>query len=60
MIARNIAPGLQRRFAFENRKTHDSQALLDLQHQAVESQFTNKMYQISASDIDPEMLHIAQ
>lgn len=60
MIARNIAPGLQRRFAFENRKTHDSQLFSELQRQAIDAQFTNKMYQISASDIDPEMLHVAQ
>ena len=60
MIARNIAPGLQRRFAFENRKTHDSQLFSDLQRQAIDAQFTNKIYQISASDIDPEMLHVAQ
>lgn len=60
MIARNIAPGLQRRFAFENRKTHDSQLFSELQRQAIDAQFTNKMYQISASDIDVDILHLAQ
>ena len=60
MIARNIAPGLQRRFAFENRKTHDSQLFSELQRQAIDAQFTNKMYQISASDIDADMIHLAQ
>lgn len=59
MIARNIAPGLQRRFAFENRKVHDTALFSQLQQEAISKQFTNKMYQIFASDIDTEVLHIA-
>ena len=60
MIARNIAPGLQRKFAFESWKSHDAQAFFDLQKLAISKQFTDKTYQISASDLDPQMIALAQ
>ena len=60
MIARNIAPGLQRHFAFEDRNIYDEAQFTELEQEAIKAQFANKMYQISASDIDVELLNIAQ
>ena len=60
MIARNIAPGLQRHFAFEDRKIYDESQFTELEQEAIKAQFANKMYQISASDIDADLLKIAQ
>lgn len=59
MFARNIAPGLKRHFAFENRSFVPSDLLKVLKAEAREKIF-NKKYNVIASDIDPQVLDIAR
>ncbi len=59
MFARNIAPGLKRHFAFENRSFVPSDLLKALKAEAREKIF-NKKYNVIASDIDPDVLQIAR
>lgn len=55
MIAKNIAPWLQRKFAFEDRVWYPRQFLVDEKATAKGRQ-VHKEHQIYASDIDPEMI----
>lgn len=59
MLARNIAPWLQRKFAFEKRSFIPSDLLKNLKKEARE-QIYNKKYNIIASDIDETVLEIAK
>ena len=60
MIARNIAPGLTKTFAFEAWDDVDLKELEEEKDAAVKAQFSRKMYQIYCSDKDPRMLPIAK
>lgn len=58
MIARNIAPGKSRKFdwmRFRDTRLDIWEGLLE----SAKNQEFSKQYPISASDIDPEMIHIA-
>lgn len=59
MIARNIAPGLKRRFAFEDLLLVDWETCENERALARKKRFEWE-YDIRASDIDPEMIEIAQ
>lgn len=59
MLARNIAPGLKRRFAFEKRSFVPSDLFTKLKKEAQEKVF-HKNYNVIASDIDEEILEIAK
>lgn len=59
LIAKNIAPGLDRKFAFEERTWYDDYHLIDVQQEAVDKQM-HKDYHIIASDIDPAMIEVAK
>jgi putative N6-adenine-specific DNA methylase len=59
MLARNIAPGLKRRFAFEKWSFVPSDLLHTLKKEAQEKVF-HKNYNVIASDIDAEILEIAK
>ncbi len=67
LIAKNIAPGSFRHFAFESRNRYDKSILADLKKNLLtpsewnhQTSFVNKEHTIIASDIDPEMIAIAQ
>lgn len=60
MMARNIAPWLQRHFRIEDLPFHDSQILETVQEEARAKSYPSGSYQILAQDIDPEMIRIAQ
>ena len=60
MLARNIAPGLQRHFAFEQWKVIDSKLLTSIKDEAKNKQYSTKIYQIYASDTDAQVLDIAR
>jgi len=59
MIARNIAPGLLRRFSFEQMPIFKTEDLAKLKEEAREKQY-DKHYKIIASDIDERMTNIAK
>lgn len=59
MIARNIAPWLKRRFAFEDLKLVDWETCENERALARSKRFEWE-YDIQASDIDPEMIEIAK
>jgi putative N6-adenine-specific DNA methylase len=59
MFARNIAPGLQRKFAFENWDFLGKTLFPALRKDAASKIFSKK-YNIIASDIDPEMIELAK
>lgn len=59
MIAQNIAPGLKRRFAFEWLRLVDYNTVEDERAVAKKDRFDGE-YKIYASDIDPEMIRIAE
>jgi len=59
LIARNVAPGMGRTFAFENRDFVDT-SLLQREIEHAKSHIFPTTYQIHASDIDPKMIEIAQ
>ena len=59
MIAKNIAPGLHRKFAFEDRSRYKPSYLVDAKATAKWVQ-VHKSHTIIASDIDPEMIEKAK
>lgn len=59
MIARNIAPGLNRRFAFEDLELVDSE-IIQNEIESAKSKSFQWEYKVFASDIDPEMIEIAK
>lgn len=59
LIAKNIAPWLHRSFAFEQWSWYDNRHLKLAKEQAL-SQKIDKTHRIFASDIDAEMIEIAQ
>lgn len=59
MFARNIAPGLQRKFAFENWDFINKTLFPALRKDAASKIFSKK-YNVIASDIDPEMIELAK
>ena len=59
MIARNIAPWLKRRFAFEDLQLIDWETSENERALARKKRFEGE-YKIHASDIDPEMIEIAK
>ena len=60
MIARNIAPGLLRTYAFERFVNYDKNVFLNLLDAAKTKSYPDKSFAIFGSDIDPEMLNKAQ
>jgi len=59
MIARNIAPWLQRYFAFEHFPIYDEAIFKTIRSEAKESKY-DKTYTIIWSDVDEEVLEIAK
>ena len=59
MIAKNMAPGLQRKFAFESLLLIDSSVVEKERADARKKQYEGE-YHIYASDIDPEMIEMAK
>lgn len=60
MLARNIAPGLKRTFAFQWWKDVDFTVFKELKTEAKGKQYKDKKYQILCSDIDENILKIAK
>ena len=60
MMARNIAPGGDRRFRIESLPFHDAEELTSVRNIARMKAYPSGAYQIFASDIDPEMIEIAK
>lgn len=60
MIARNIAPGLQRHFRIEPLPFHDRSLFELVKTEARNKSYPSGKYQVYASDIDPEMIRIAR
>lgn len=60
LIARNIAPGLYRRFAFEKFAWFPKHYIEDAVKDAEEKIIRDKKYSIFASDISPEAIEIAR
>lgn len=56
MIARNIAPGLMRAFAFEFFSNHDADSFEQLREAAIQKSYPEKQFSIVGSDNDPDML----
>jgi putative N6-adenine-specific DNA methylase len=59
MIAKNIAPGLQRSFAFQTFKNFNPDLRNTLLHEA-QAQTFNSNYQLFGSDIDETVLQYAK
>lgn len=59
MIGLNIAPGLQRNFAFENWPNYPAEISQKIRQEAA-SQHINRDLQIYGSDLDPHSIEIAQ
>ncbi len=60
MLAKNIAPGMYRNFAFEYFDWYDKNILQEEKAKAKDKIFHKKSYKIIASDIDSEILEIAK
>jgi putative N6-adenine-specific DNA methylase len=60
LMARNIAPGLQRRYRVEELKFYDADLLQQVRDKAMSKIYPSGKYTITASDIDPEMIQIAR
>ncbi|MFD1440667.1 THUMP domain-containing class I SAM-dependent RNA methyltransferase [Lacticaseibacillus hegangensis] len=56
----NIAPGLQRQFAFENFGFMDPQILQDVKDEALDDADFDRELDIQGFDLDPKMIEIAQ
>ncbi len=59
MIAKNIAPWLMRKFAFEDRYRYNTSYLINAKTKA-KSERIDKAHIVIASDIDPDMIEIAK
>lgn len=60
MIARNIAPGLFRSFRIEELPFFDEEILENTRTEAEKKIYPSGKYTVLASDIDPEMVRIAE
>lgn len=60
MIAKNIAPGLHRDFAFQSWGWYDQNLYAQEMKAAYDAQRWDKQHTIIASDIDPDMIQIGQ
>jgi putative N6-adenine-specific DNA methylase len=60
MLARNIAPGVGRRFRIEELPFHDAAEMTSIRNIARLAAYPSGNYSIFASDIDPSMLDIAR
>ncbi len=60
MLARNIAPGVNRRFRIESLPFHDASELTSVRNIARMNAYPTGEYTISASDVDPEMVALAK
>ena len=59
MIAKNIAPGLERSFSFEEHGLVNSD-ITEKERSFAKSKIFDGEYDIKATDIDPEMIEIAK
>lgn len=60
LLARNIAPGLSRNFAFQSWKIYDSKIFENVVADAKKKQYTQKKYQILCSDMDEKIVELAK
>lgn len=60
MIAKNIAPGVNRKFASESWKIIPENLWIDLRAEAFESEDMNRELKIYATDIDKEAIEVAK
>lgn len=60
MIARDIAPGLRRHFAFEDFEWYPKHHLTDEKQKAESKIIRDRTYEIRGSDVDPEAVRIAK
>ncbi len=60
LLARNIAPGLKRSFAFEDWTWYDKAHKQNTVQEAMAKIYPTGDYHIEASDIDPDMVDIAE
>ncbi len=60
LIARNIAPGIQRKFAFENLKNYDAEQYKKVRQAAYSAINYDKDVVIHASDIDQKAIRVAR
>ena len=60
MIARDIAPGLKRHFAFEAGEWYPKHHLTDEKQKAEAKIIRDRTYEIRGSDVDPEAVRIAK
>ncbi len=60
LIARNIAPGIQRKFAFENLKNYNAQHYKKVRQAAYSAIDYDKEVEIKASDIDAKAIAVAR
>lgn len=60
MLARNIAPGIGRRFRIEELHFHDAAEMTSIRNVARLAAYPSGAYTIYASDIDPAMIDIAR
>lgn len=60
MIAKNVAPGMHRDFAFQSRGWYPQSLFAQEMKAAYDAQRWDKQHTIIASDIDPNMIQIAQ
>lgn len=60
MIARNIAPWLMRSCSYEQFPCFDIDIKVDIHNRAKEAQYVWKTFDLVGTDIDPDMIHIAQ
>lgn len=60
MIAKNIAPGLKREFAFEKRDWYPKEHIKNEREKAESEVMLDKQHTIIASDIDPVVIQIAK
>ena len=58
-MARNIAPGANRRFRIESLRFHNREELTSVRNIARMNAYGSGEYKIYASDIDPEMIEKA-
>lgn len=59
MIAKNIAPGLKRSFAFQSFRSYDPELFTRLKEEALTKQYEGT-YHLFGFDKDPEVLAIAE